>query len=91
MALPRIDPLDDNLDLAVGQLPGTIIDTTQKEIEELGRTIIQKTNATISAATKSIIPNIPKMIENLTKEINEGKSGEQFAKSIKRFEMIIDV
>jgi hypothetical protein len=90
MALPRIDPLDDNLDLAVGQLPGTTIDTTQKEIEELGKTIIQKTNATISAATKSIIPNIPKMIENLTKEINEGKSGEQFAKSIKRFEMIID-
>ena len=86
MALPA---LDDNLDLAVGVTPGQKPDTSRKEIEKLGKAIFDKASSSIQSATKAIIPDVPKMIAQLTTEIEKGPI-ETFSKSVKKLERLVE-
>ena len=58
MALPLVDNQD--------------TDKTRIAIENLGNQIMERASSSISAATKSIIPNVPKMIETLTVDLQKG-------------------
>ena len=58
MALPLVDNQD--------------TDNTRIAIENLGNQIMERASSSISAATKSIIPNVPKMIETLTVDLQKG-------------------
>lgn len=62
--------IDDNLMMAVGRLPGE--KTPEEAINKLAKSIFEKTSMAISAATKTIIPSIPKVIEDLTQKIESG-------------------
>ena len=62
--------LDDNLMMAVGRIPGER--TPEDAINKLAKSIYEKTSMAISAATKTIIPSIPKVIDDLTQKIESG-------------------
>jgi len=62
--------LDDNLMMAVGRIPGER--TPEDAINKLAKSIYEKTSMSISAATKTIIPSIPKVIDDLTQKIESG-------------------
>ena len=47
-------------------------DQTQQAIDSLGQIIKAKVNSSIAASAKTIIPNIPKMINELTIDLKKG-------------------
>lgn len=47
-------------------------DQTQLAIDKLGKSIMEKASMSIQGATKAIIPNIPKMINELTMDLEKG-------------------
>jgi len=65
------DRLDDDLMLAVGRKPGQETSVDQA-INSLAKSIFEKTTMSISAATKTILPSIPKVISQLTEKIESG-------------------
>ena len=67
MALPQITPLQSELDMPQGGG-----DAIKEEITKLGAVIIDNTSAGLKAATKAVIGDVPKMIADLTKEIESG-------------------
>jgi len=83
MALPKIEPLGTEFDMPQGG------DTVQKEITRLGEVIIDKTSIGLKAATKAVIGDVPKMIADLTKEIESGPV-DNFAIAIRKLIKLVD-
>ena len=60
-----------------------------KEIEKLGEVIIEKTSVGLKAATQAVIGDVPKMIADLTKEIESGPV-DNFAIAIRKLIKLVD-
>jgi hypothetical protein len=61
----------------------------QKEITKLGEVIIDKTSIGLKAATKAVIGDVPKMIQDLTNEIESGPV-DNFAIAIRKLIKLVD-
>ena len=76
MALPIIDPLETEFDMPNPRRDGrggrAVDENVKKEIIKLGQAITDKTKSGLETATKMVISNVPKMIADLTKEIESG-------------------
>jgi hypothetical protein len=76
MALPIIDPLETEFDMPNPRREGrggrAVDENVKKEIIKLGQAITDKTKSGLETATKMVISNVPKMIADLTKEIESG-------------------
>ena len=83
MALPKIEPLNTEFDM-----PETGNDV-QREITRLGEVIIDKTSVGLKAATQSVIGDVPKMIQDLTNEIESGPV-DNFALAIRKLIKLVD-
>src|SRR5210317_2472920 len=83
MALPKIEPLGTEFDM-----PETGNDV-QREITRLGEVIIDKTSVGLKAATKAVIGDVPKMIQDLTNEIESGPV-DNFALAIRKLIKLVD-
>jgi hypothetical protein len=64
-------------------------DAVTKEIEKLGEVIIEKTSVGLKAATQAVIGDVPKMIADLTKEIESGPV-DNFAIAIRKLIKLVD-
>jgi len=84
MALPKIDPLNTEFDM-----PQSGGNDVQREITKLGEVIIDKTSAGLKAATKVVIGDVPRMIADLTKEIESGPV-DNFAIGINKLIKLVD-
>jgi len=63
-------------------------DQTQLAIDKLGKSIMEKASMSIQGATKAIIPNIPKMINELTMDLEKGPIT-SFGRVIKKLESMV--
>lgn len=84
MALPKIEPLGTEFDMPQGGG-----DAVKEEITKLGQVIIDKTSVGLKAATKAVIGDVPKMIADLTKEIESGPV-DNFAIAIRKLIKLVD-
>src|SRR6056300_1060028 len=84
MALPKIEPLGTEFDMPQGGG-----DAVKEEITKLGQVIIDKTSVGLKAATKAVIGDVPKMISDLTKEIESGPI-DNFAIAINKLIKLVD-
>src|SRR5210317_2152083 len=84
MALPKIEPLGTEFDMPQGGG-----DAIKEEITKLGAVIIDNTSAGLKAATKAVIGDVPKMIADLTKEIESGPV-DNFAFAINKLIKLVD-
>src|SRR6056300_1620933 len=84
MALPKIEPLGTEFDMPQGGG-----DAVREEITKLGAVIIDKTSVGLKAATKAVIGDVPKMISDLTKEIESGPI-DNFAIAINKLIKLVD-
>jgi len=84
MALPKIEPLGTEFDMPQGGG-----DAIKEEITKLGAVIIDNTSAGLKAATKAVIGDVPKMIADLTKEIESGPV-DNFAFAINKLVKLVD-
>jgi hypothetical protein len=82
MALPLITPLQSEFDMPQG---GDV----KEEITKLGAVIIEKTSAGLKSATQAVIGDVPKMISDLTKEIESGPI-DNFAVAINKLVKLVD-
>ena len=64
------------------------VDQTQSAIDKLGKSIMEKASMSIQGATKAIIPNIPKMINELTMDLEKGPIN-SFTKVIVKLEKMV--
>jgi microcompartment protein CcmL/EutN len=64
-------------------------DATQQAIDSLGQIIKEKVNASISGGVKTIIPNIPKMINELTVDLKKGPVN-SFTRVIVKLERLVE-
>ena len=85
MALPIIAHLSSEFDMPNKQAK----DAVKQEITKLGAVIIEKTSATLKSATQSVIGDVPKMISDLTKEIESGPI-DNFAVAINKLVKLVD-
>jgi len=65
------------------------VDQTQSAIDKLGKSIMEKASMSIQGATKAIIPNIPKMINELTMDLEKGPIN-SFTKVIVKLEKMVE-
>src|SRR5210317_2654929 len=92
MALPQITPLQSEFDMpqgggdAVKQGGG---DAVKEEITKLGAVIIEKISVGLKSATQAVIGDVPKMISDLTKEIESGPI-DNFAVAINKLVKLVD-
>ena len=84
MALPKIEPLGTEFDMPQGGG-----DAVKEEITKLGEVIIDKTSVGLKAATQAVIGDVPKMIADLTKEIESGPV-DNFAIAIRKLISLVD-
>src|SRR6056300_1234651 len=84
MALPKIEPLGTEFDMPQGGG-----DAVKEEITKLGAVIIEKTSAGLKSATQAVIGDVPKMISDLTKEIESGPV-DNFAVAINKLVKLVD-
>src|SRR5210317_2006165 len=84
MALPQISPLQSEFDMPQGGG-----DAVKEEITKLGAVIIEKTSAGLKSATQAVIGDVPKMISDLTKEIESGPI-DNFAVAINKLVKLVD-
>ena len=64
-------------------------EATQKAIDSLGHIIKAKVNSSIAASAKTIIPNIPKMINELTIDLKKGPV-HSFTRVIVKLEKLVE-
>jgi len=84
MALPKIEPLGTEFDMPQGGG-----DAVKEEITKLGAVIIEKTSVGLKSATQAVIGDVPKMISDLTKEIESGPI-DNFAVAINKLVKLVD-
>ena len=84
MALPKIEPLGTEFDMPQGG-----DNSVQREITRLGEVIIDKTSVGLKAATQAVIGDVPKMIQDLTNEIESGPV-DNFAIAIRKLIKLVD-
>ena len=84
MALPQISPLQSEFDMPQGGG-----DAVKEQITKLGEVIIDKTSVGLKAATQAVIGDVPKMIADLTKEIESGPV-DNFAIAIRKLISLVD-
>jgi len=84
MALPQITPLQSEFDM-----PQSGGNAVQQEITKLGEVIIDKTSIGLKAATKAVIGDVPKMIQDLTNEIESGPI-DNFAMAMNKLISLVD-
>ena len=69
-------------------LDTTANDQTISAIDKLGKAIMEKASMSIQGATKAIVPNIPKMIDQLTLDLEKGPIN-SFGRVIKKLESMV--
>ncbi len=74
--------------MALPSLDNTADDQTQIAIDVLGKAIMAKASVAIKGATKTIVPNIPQMVNNLTKDLEKGPI-HNFTKVIRKLETLV--
>src|SRR6056300_400020 len=84
MALPQITPLQSEFDM-----PQSGGNAVQQEITRLGEVIIDKTSVGLKAATKAVIGDVPKMIQDLPNEIESGPI-DNFAMAMNKLISLVD-
>src|SRR6056300_1546287 len=84
MALPKIEPLGTEFDMPQGGG-----DAVREEITKLGAVIIDQTSVGVKAATKAVIGDVPKMIQDLTNEIESGPI-DNFAMAMNKLISLVD-
>lgn len=62
---------------------------TQLAIENLSKIIMEKANSAIGGAAKTIIPNIPKLVDKLTEDLKNGPIF-NFSKTIVKLEKLVE-
>jgi hypothetical protein len=90
MAVPKIDPLE--LEGSKGGRGGRenrAPSGFKKAVEEIAQIIFSKTKISVEGAAKSVVPSIPKMIQQISDDIRTG-SIEKFKVSLDKLENIID-
>jgi hypothetical protein len=90
MAVPKIDPLE--LEGSKGGRGGRENRAPagfKKAVEEIAQIIFSKTKISVEGAAKSVVPSIPKMIQQISDDIRTG-SIEKFKVSLDKLENIID-
>jgi hypothetical protein len=90
MAVPKIDPLE--FEGSKGGRGGRETRAPagfKKAIEEIAQIIFSKTKISVEGAAKSVVPSIPKMIQQISDDIRTG-SIEKFKVSLNKLENIID-
>ena len=74
--------------MALPSLDNTADDQTQIAIDVLGKAIMSKASVAIKGATKTIVPNIPQMVNNLTKDLEKGPI-HNFTRVIRKLETLV--
>ena len=74
--------------MALPSLDNTADDQTQIAIDVLGKAIMAKASVAIKGATKTIVPNIPQMVNNLTKDLEKGPI-HNFTRVIRKLETLV--
>jgi hypothetical protein len=90
MAVPKIDPLE--LEGSKGGRGGRenrAPSGFKKAVEEIAQIIFSKTKISVEGAAKSVVPSIPKMIQQISDDIRTG-SIEKFKVSLDKLENIIN-
>ena len=101
MALPKIDPVETEFEIPVKE--GTVEVKKgrgpdkgsrapagfKKAIEEIAQVIFSKTRISVEGAAKSVVPSIPRMIQDISDDIRTG-SIEKFKVSLEKLENIVD-
>jgi len=85
MALPQIAPLSSEFDMPADQAK----DAVTQEISKIGKVIESKVTTTFKSATQAVIGNVPKMIADLTKEIESGPI-DNFAGAMNKLISLVD-
>ena len=75
--------------MALPSLDTTANDQTISAIDKLGKAIMEKASMSIQGATKSIVPSIPKMINELTDDLAKGPV-HSFGKVIRKLENMVE-
>lgn len=81
-SVAEITPLSSEFDMPSG-------DGIQKEITKLGQVIIEKSTQGLKSATQAVISSVPKMIEDLTREIESGPV-DNFALAMRKLINLVD-
>ena len=98
MALPIIDPLETEFDMpnprrggrgGRGGRENRAPSGFKKAVEEIAQIIFSKTKISVEGAAKSVVPSIPKMIQQISDDIRTG-SIEKFKVSLDKLENIIN-
>ena len=103
MASSIIDPLESEFDMPNTRLPDPRRGARggrgfrepkapagfKKAVEEIAQIIFSKTKISVEGAAKSVVPSIPKMIQQISDDIRTG-SIEKFKVSLDKLENIID-
>jgi hypothetical protein len=82
MALPQISSLDTQFDVPSSN-------AVQQEVAKIGEVIEKKVTSTFKSATQSVIGDVPKMIADLTKEIESGPIN-SFASAMNKLITMVD-
>jgi len=103
MALPKIDPIETEFEIPVKEGTVEVKKGKQgrgrdrgprapagfrKAIEEIAQIIFSKTRISVEGAARSVVPSIPRMIQDISDDIRTG-SVEKFKISLKKLESII--
>lgn len=84
-SVAEITPLSSEFDMPSDKAK----DAVTEEITKLGQVIIDKTSVGLKAATQAVIGDVPKMIADLTKEIESGPV-DNFAFAINKLIRLVD-
>jgi len=95
--MAKLPTLDDNLMLAVGMKPSETVvagesgdqQSIEAAVKELGQAIFSQVKVSLQSATKAVVPNIPKVIEDLSDEIKKSSS-EKFGKVLEKLNRTVN-
>ena len=87
MALPQIAPLQSEFDMPQNKQSSE--DAVKKEIAKIGQVIESKISKSFKSATQAVLGDVPKIIGDLTKEIEKGPV-DSFASAMNQLITMVD-
>ena len=87
MALPQIAPLQSEFDMPQNKQSSE--DAVKKEIAKIGQVIESKISKSFKSATQAVLGDVPKIIGDLTKEIEKGPV-DSFASAMNKLITMVD-
>ena len=104
MALPRIDPIETEFEIPVKEGTVEVKKGKQgrgpdkgnrapagfrKAVEEIAQIIFSKTRISVEGAARSVVPSIPRLLQEIGEDIRTG-SVEKFKVSLEKLENIVN-